>query len=267
VRLRDELWRAHHSEYVSTPLEFAAEILTVVDYGVVLYARLGYDNLQTLLMQTGYTACALFFSIVAMTFVDRVPRNVLMGIGFLGCCVGVIIETAMTATYLNSTNKSGIAAAVAAFFIYIMFFELGLDGPEFFYHSEIWPTHMRAKGYTIGIALYSAINVCWLQAAPTAFDHIGWKYYLFFILFSAFGSFCAFFIFPNTLHKPLEEVAAMFGDDDLVQVYQSQLAEDRVPLEVIEEIIPGMGRGSPRDDSSEKTDSKTKTMEAEHVSE
>ena len=32
-----------------------------------------------------------------------------------------------------------------------------------------------------------------------------------------------YFTFPDTLNKPLEEVAAMFGDDDLVAVYQRDL--------------------------------------------
>ena len=29
-----------------------------------------------------------------------------------------------------------------------------------------------------------------------------------------------FFTFPDTLNKPLEEIAALFGDDDLVAIYQ-----------------------------------------------
>jgi hypothetical protein len=32
-----------------------------------------------------------------------------------------------------------------------------------------------------------------------------------------------YFTFPDTLNKPLEEVAAMFGDDYLVAVYQRDL--------------------------------------------
>jgi hypothetical protein len=33
-----------------------------------------------------------------------------------------------------------------------------------------------------------------------------------------------YFTFPDTLNKPLEKVAAMFWDDDLVAVYQRDLA-------------------------------------------
>ncbi|OQU94412.1 hypothetical protein CLAIMM_00770 [Cladophialophora immunda] len=236
-------------------------VLTIQNYGVSLYAKLGYDNLQTLLFQTGYTATALCFSIVAMTYVDRVKRNYLIGVGFCGCGIAVILETALTANFLNSDNKAGLGAAVFAFFLYVVFFELCLDGPEFFYHSEIWPTHMRAKGYTLCVAFYSGINIVWLQAAPTAFAHIGWKYYIFFILFAALGAFCAFFIFPDTLHKPLEEVAAIFGDHDLVIVYQKELDSAHIALETIEEIIPGMGPKQVDDASLEKEGPRTAVIE------
>lgn len=33
----------------------------------------------------------------------------------------------------------------------------------------------------------------------------------------------AFFVFPDTLHKLLEEVAALFGDRELVVLYQQEL--------------------------------------------
>lgn len=50
----------------------------------------------------------------------------------------------------------------------------------------------------------------------------------------------AFFVFPDTLHKPLEEVAALFGDQELVVVYQQELEETggKAALEEIEAAIP-----------------------------
>ena len=115
-------------------------------------------------------------------------------------------------------------------FIYNVSFELCLDGPEFFYQAEIWPSHLRAKGYALATCVYSGINVVWLQAAPTAFATIGYYYYIIFICCSVFGSIMAFFVFPDTLHKPLEEVAALFGDHELVVVYQQQLGDAEVAV-------------------------------------
>ena len=204
---------------------------------------------------------------VAMIYVDKVKRNYLIGTGFALCCCCLIIFTALVKTYVTEgTNKSALGAAAAILFLYVTSFELCLDGPEFFYQAEIWPSHLRAKGFTIGIALYSGINIVWLQAAPTAFAHIGWKYYLFFIVFSAMGSLTAFFVFPDTLHKPLEEIAAMFGDHDLVVLYQKDLDNSEVALSTIEEVIPGLGHGTADDVSSEKLGARGIAIEKEEKS-
>jgi hypothetical protein len=50
------------------------------------------------------------------------------------------------------------------------------------YLSEIFPTHFRAKGISLGIAALCSINIVWLHVAPLAFESIGWKFYLCFIV-------------------------------------------------------------------------------------
>jgi len=178
---------------------------------------------------------------VAITFVDRVKRNKLMAAGFTGQAISLIIYTAMVSNFLGTDNKSGQACAVAMLFLFGISFELCLDGPEFFYIQEIWPSHLRAQGGAIAFSVYNAINICWLQAAPTAFATIGWKFFILFIVFAALGAVLTFFYFPDTLHKPMEEVAAMFGDHDLVVVYQNDIDVHHIPLSTIEEVIPGYG--------------------------
>jgi polyferredoxin len=76
------------------------------------------------------------------------------------------------------------------------------------------------------VVTYAATNIVWLQAAPTAFASMGWRYYLFFIIFTAIGAVVVWFTFPDTLNMPLEEIAKLFGDDDLVVAYQSHDSSD-----------------------------------------
>lgn len=59
--------------------------------------------------------------------------------------------------------------------------------------------------------------------APVAFASIGWKYYLVFVCCCVVGGPVMYFTYPDTLNKPLEEVAALFGDDDLVAIYQQEM--------------------------------------------
>jgi hypothetical protein len=92
--------------------------------------------------------------------------------------------------------------------------------------NEIFPTHLRSKGATLCIASYSLINIMWTQVSPIAFDNIGWKYYLVFICCCVVASVIIYFTYPDTLNKPLEEVALMFGDEDLVAHYVQEHARD-----------------------------------------
>jgi hypothetical protein len=81
------------------------------------------------------------------------------------------------------------------------------------YLGEIFPTHLRAKGISLGIAALCAINIVWLQVAPTAFEHIGWKFYLCFIVPGAIMALAILCWWPDTRKMPLEEIAALFGDE------------------------------------------------------
>lgn len=88
-----------------------------------------------------------------------------------------------------------------------------LDGGQFVYLSEIFPTHLRAKGISLGMAGLNVINIVWLQVAPTAFQNIGWKFYLCFIVPGTVMALIILYWFPNTKGMPLEEIAALFGDE------------------------------------------------------
>jgi len=54
-------------------------------------------------------------------------------------------------------------------FVYVVFYEVALDGTQFAYLGELFPTHLRAKGMSLGVAGICLMNIIWLQVAPTAF--------------------------------------------------------------------------------------------------
>jgi MFS family permease len=212
--------------------------LTATDYGSLIYASLGYGTTQILLLQSGYQVTALVMNVVAMFIVDRMKRNRLMAVGFFLCMTTLIVETALQKNFLNTTNSSGLAAAAAILFLYVTSYSLFLDGATYFYIAELWPSHLRSQGYALGIGAFAVTNIIWLQTAPTGFAHIHWRYYIIAIVFAAVGCVVALFVFPDTLHKPLEEIAALFGDDDLVVVYERDL---RITKEGVLETVHGKG--------------------------
>ena len=176
----------------------------------------------------------------------------------LGCMATLIVEAALVANFIPSNNHAALQAAVAMFFIFQIFYGAGCDGKspllpffidpreepdgshlasttgtQFSYLGELFPTHIRAKGVCLGVAMISFMNIIWLQAAPTAFEKIGWKFYLCFIIPGTIGAVLMWIFWPDTKGLPLEEIAAIFGDADEVAIYQAEIEIDRTTHQVV----------------------------------
>lgn len=167
-------------------------------------------------------------NLISLTYVDRIPRNVILSVGVLVCTVILSIHTALLAVYLPTGGKAGLSAAAAFIFLFLASFNLFLEGVSWYYIGEIFPTHLRSKGMALAAVAFCTVNILWLALAPTALANIGWKYNLVFISVSVPGSIFIYFYFPDTLGKPLEETAKLFGDDDLVALYSNDVQRDQV---------------------------------------
>ncbi|KAF2494594.1 MFS transporter [Lophium mytilinum] len=223
-------------------LEFvlmSSGVLVILNYGSIIWRSLGFNTVQILNFQGGFQLTGFVFNVVAMAFVDRVKRPVLITTGMIGCATIMAVEAALQKYYLGTTDRAGLIACAFMIILFQTWFSLFLDGPTYFYVAEIWPSHVRSQGFAIAMATLSLTNLMWLQSAPHAFESAGWKFYLCFILIPAFGGTVIFFFFPDTLRVPLEEIAAMFGDEDEVVVYQQQLDMAKIPLDVLESGLTG----------------------------
>ncbi|KAK6374026.1 hypothetical protein LTS17_007996 [Exophiala oligosperma] len=201
-------------------------VLVINNYGPSLYNSLNFSPVKQLLYPAAWLTFALGLNIMAIPFIDRFPRNKYIGFGMLGCVATLIVEAALVANYVPSTNDNALRAAVAMFFVFEVFYGICLDGCQFAYLGEIFPNHLRAKGVCLGVAMMSLTNLIWLQSTPTAFKNIGWKFYLCFIIPSTIGALVIWFWFPDTNGLPLEEIAAIFGDADEVAIYQRDIEEE-----------------------------------------
>ena len=205
---------------------YSSGTLTISNYGPTLFAGLGFAPSQQLQFQGGIILCSITALSISFLVVDRLPRNVILSVGMLAVSVPLALEAVMTSLYVGTTNKSGLAAGVAFLYIYIFVYGVFLDGPGYFYANEIFPMHLRSKGTTCCVASWALINIMWSQVSPVAFRTIGWKFYMVFICCCVGSAIVMYFIFPDTLNKPLEEVAALFGDDDLVAIYSNAIFID-----------------------------------------
>lgn len=56
-------------------------------------------------------------------------------------------------------------------------------------------------------------TIAYLEAAPTAFAQVGWKYYLLFIILTVINIPLIWYYFPETKGLSLEEIGEKFGDE------------------------------------------------------
>ncbi|KEZ41756.1 hypothetical protein SAPIO_CDS6731 [Scedosporium apiospermum] len=169
--------------------------LVINNYGPSIYGGLHYDKESQFIFHACSTMAGTVMSPFAVWIVDRVPRNKLMAIS-------------------EANNVHGLRAAVSMMFIFFAAFNGGVDCTLWPYLGEIFPTHLRVKGMALAVASITLTDVVWLQAAPTALENIGWKFYMCFICPAILMSLWIYFFAPDTWGVPLEEVAAMFGDRD-----------------------------------------------------
>lgn len=81
----------------------------------------------------------------------------------------LIVLAALVARITPEADSGILKAAVAFIFIYAFFWSGVLSGTQFVYCGELFPSHLRAKGVSLGVASINLANVLFLTVAPVAF--------------------------------------------------------------------------------------------------
>ena len=188
-----------------------------------MWSSLGFDTLQTLGFQVGFQSTGLVTNALSMLWVDRMPRHWYIAFGLCSCAGLMAVEAGLQRFYLGTENRSGLIACAAIIILFQATFCAFLDGPTYFYVAEIWPSYARSQGLALAMCTFALTNLTWLQAAPYAFKTLQWRFYIIFIVVPAIAAVVIMLTFHDTRYKPLEEIAALFGDADKVAMYQREL--------------------------------------------
>ncbi|KAH9211041.1 general substrate transporter, partial [Leptodontidium sp. 2 PMI_412] len=187
-------------------------VLVINAYGPIIYSMLGFDTSKQIILAGCWVSVAAFVNFWAMFFVDRFSRPKFIAVGLILCAATLSVEEAIVSNFVPSDNHDALNAGVATMFIFVVFYSFFIDGSQFAYIPEVFPNHLRAKGSSFAIFCGGLVDLILTQCAPTAFKDIGWKYYLVFIITTTCGAVLMWITFPDTNRKPLEEIAALFGD-------------------------------------------------------
>lgn len=124
-----------------------------------------------------------------------------VGGGFL-CSAMLVVEAVLQKYYLGSNNTAGTNAAVAFYFFFIFVYGCTVDCAAYIYISEIWPTHLRSYGNTLGIVTFFACAIAYTSPATLAMENIGWKYYFVMVSVCCASSIVMMFVCPEVSFTP-----------------------------------------------------------------
>lgn len=97
------------------------------NYGPTIYASLGYDSEYQLIFQCGWISVGVLGNLIGALIMDFTGRRPLLLFGVSGCCVSLILEAAMVANFAGTTNKAGLRMGVAAAYLFLMVYSIGID--------------------------------------------------------------------------------------------------------------------------------------------
>lgn len=123
----------------------------------------------------------LLVSILGVCLTDHLGRRPLWLLSLISMMLSNIALTVATARYdATQAPAAGIAAMVFVF-MYDASFNIACNPLPYSYVPEILPYGIRAKGLSIVIGVAQAGLVVNQYVNPIALDHIGWRYYIFYL--------------------------------------------------------------------------------------
>ncbi|KAJ5921051.1 general substrate transporter [Penicillium verhagenii] len=159
------------------------------------------------------TACNsvqyLCFSLVGIPSVERWGRRRLMMFGCAGMCFCYVFITALIrySEMVGYSHREQVASAsVAFFFLYYVFFGIGMQGVPWLYPTEINSLTMRTKGAALGAATNWIMNFMVVEITPIGIQNLGWKFYIIWIVLNAAIVPTVYLFYPETAGRTLEDM-------------------------------------------------------------
>ncbi|CAK1366865.1 Low-affinity glucose transporter HXT3 [Cercospora beticola] len=196
-------------------------------YQTILYRSLGIEAHTILALAGVYGTCAFLSNVLTTKYLtDQWGRRKMILAGLSGIIVIEIYAAVMQRQFQNTDNRVGKGFAVLGIYLFVVWYYGMLNSTTWLYGAEVLPMALRSKVMGLAAASHFIVNVGVTEAGPSAFANIHENYYYVFVACTLFFLIIAYFYFPETRHKTLEEIAAAFGDR-VVSLSDSDLIRDQ----------------------------------------
>jgi hypothetical protein len=184
----------------------------------------------------------LVVSVTSALLVDRIGRRTLWLVAIAGMMCSYIAWTALSATFARSKDPAIGRSVLAFIFLYKLFYNGSFSPMLLAYPIEIFPYTLRGRGLTISMATNQLALIVSQFVNPIALTKIEWRYYIVFCVLLAVFLVLAYFLFPETKGRSLEEIAEVFDGErirvgKLDEERDEEDAADEKKTEVREEVV------------------------------
>ncbi|OAL38884.1 hypothetical protein AYO20_01635 [Fonsecaea nubica] len=198
-------------------------IIPLQNYQFILYTYLGVTNKTALVMVGVWGTCGVIFCTIGALLFDKLGRRVSLLISLWVQFLASIAMVIFWARFQLSGNTNMLLGrfTVGFMFVYLIGYAFIMNAFGYTYPSEIMPTPIRAAGNAVAFCTFNAITIMLVQVTPIAVEKIAWRYFLIFIITDAIFITVVYLVYPETVGKTLEEIAALFGDEVAVDIHEA----------------------------------------------
>lgn len=213
-------------------------------YSTLLFKQnLHMSDRMALVLGGVFSTVYMIFTLPSFFMVERVGRRNLFIIGFAGQGLSFLITMGCL---VKPTEASANGAAVGIF-LFIAFFAFTILPLPWIYPPEINPLRTRTRAAALSTCTNWLSNFTVVMFTPVFSDTSPWGIYLFFALINIIGVPFAYFFYPETSGRHLEEIDLIFAKAHIDGKWPFQVAKEMPKLdnEQIIEMSHQLGMGRP----------------------
>ncbi|KAH6662791.1 general substrate transporter [Halenospora varia] len=191
----------------------------------VLIESVGLSNKMARLLAACNSVSYLLFSLIGVPNVERWGRRKMLmfaaaGQGFCYLIITILLRYSMKDGYAHQREVA--EASIAFFFLYYVFFGIGMQGVPWLYPTEINSLAMRTKGAAIGAATNWMCNFIVVEITPPGIQNLRWRFYIIWIVFNLSFVPLVYFIYPETAGRTLEDLDAYYRTSPPLLVFRDK---------------------------------------------
>lgn len=179
----------------------------------VLIESVGFSNTMARLLAACNSISYLLFSLIGIPNVERWGRRKMLIYAALGqgtCYLFITVLLRYSGLPGYAHQKEVASASVAFFFLYYVFFGIGMQGVPWLYPAEINGLSMRNKGAALGTATNWICNFMVVEITPIGIRTLGWRFYIIWTVFNFSFVPIVYLFFPETAGRTLEDIDEYF---------------------------------------------------------